>query len=243
MGVLWWTPADLEPQGVRFGFRRSTQPDSSRRPDGVAPHPRFGQRPPLCRLPPARRLQLPGAAAAAGHRDNPLLQRPTVTKVPVDGELSAHLDPDLSPSTLPRPAGWRPLFGQVDRAQGHLRNQGVGPGDLFLFFGLFSPTSRLPGGRLRYAGQRDWIHVLWGWLEGGPCRSCHRRVGGGAAMGSWGAVALGRGMAWRRRYLGPGFRSPEPIPRTRPLPAVPLVLRPPAHSVRAQRSGRTHAPR
>ena len=90
---------------------------------------------------------------------------PRVTKLPVDGGLSAHLDPDLSPSTLPRPAGWRPLFGQVDRAQGHLRNQGVGPGDLFLFFGLFSPTSRLPGGRLRYAGQRDWIHVLWGWLE------------------------------------------------------------------------------
>jgi hypothetical protein len=90
---------------------------------------------------------------------------PTVTSVPVSGTISAHLDPDLSPGTLPRSAGWRPLFGQVDRAQGHLRNQGVGPGDLFLFFGLFSPTTQLPDGRLRYAGQRDWIHVLWGWLE------------------------------------------------------------------------------
>ncbi len=51
------------------------------------------------------------------------------------------------------------------RPNGHLRNQGIGPGDLFLFFGLFSPTTQLPDGRLRFAGQRDWIHVLWGWLE------------------------------------------------------------------------------
>lgn len=29
-------------------------------------------------------------------------------------------------------------FGQVGAAQGHLRRQGVGPGDVFLFFGLFS---------------------------------------------------------------------------------------------------------
>jgi hypothetical protein len=80
-------------------------------------------------------------------------------------ELGAHLDPDLSRSTLPRPPGWRPLFGQVDRAQGHLRNQGVGPGDLFLSFGLFAETARLPSGRLRTAGRRHWIHLLWGWLE------------------------------------------------------------------------------
>jgi Nucleotide modification associated domain 3 len=90
---------------------------------------------------------------------------PTVTKVPISGTLGAQLDPDLSRWTLPRLAGWRPLFGQVDRAQSHLRNQGVGPGDLFLFFGLFSPTTQLPNGRLSYASQRDWMHVLWGWLE------------------------------------------------------------------------------
>lgn len=29
------------------------------------------------------------------------------------------------------------LFGQCDAAQSHLANQGVGPGDVFLFFGLF----------------------------------------------------------------------------------------------------------
>lgn len=32
----------------------------------------------------------------------------------------------------------RCAFGQAGAAQGHLRNQGVGPGDLFLFFGLFA---------------------------------------------------------------------------------------------------------
>lgn len=97
---------------------------------------------------------------------------PTVTRVPVSGTVGAHLDPDLGSSTLPRPTGWRPLFGQVDRAQGHLRNQRVGPGDLFLFFGLFSPTTQLPDGRLRYAGERDWIHVLWdGWRSTAWSRS------------------------------------------------------------------------
>jgi hypothetical protein len=30
------------------------------------------------------------------------------------------------------------IFGQVDAAQSHLTNQGVGAGDLFLFFGLFA---------------------------------------------------------------------------------------------------------
>jgi Nucleotide modification associated domain 3 len=90
---------------------------------------------------------------------------PTVTRVPVSGTLGAHLDPDLNRATLLRPAGWRPLFGQVDRAQGILRNQGIGPGDLFLFFGLFTQTTELPHGRLRAARRRDWIHALWGWLE------------------------------------------------------------------------------
>jgi hypothetical protein len=84
---------------------------------------------------------------------------------PVDGALSVHLDPDLHRATLSRPPGWRAAFGQVDRAQGHLRNQGVGPGDLFLFFGLFGPTTPEPGGRLRRARVRDWVHLLWGWLE------------------------------------------------------------------------------
>src|ERR1035437_653691 len=49
----------------------------------------------------------------------------------------AHLDPDLSVGSIPRADGWKPLFGQEHAAEKHLENQGVGAGDVFLFFGLF----------------------------------------------------------------------------------------------------------
>ena len=163
-----------QPAGLRLVLsRKGFDSDFGGRPSPILPD---GQ---LVSLPipdPGSDLRYADCRTSDGGSYLELLQRlgidavrysngPTVTRVPVSGTLSAHLDPDLSRGTLPRPAGWRPLFGQVDRAQGHLRNQGVGPGDLFMFFGLFSPTTQLPGGRLRYAGQRDWIHVLWGWLE------------------------------------------------------------------------------
>ncbi len=76
----------------------------------------------------------------------------------------AHLDPDLVAGCRPRPAGWRPLFGQSGAAQGHLRNQGVGPGDLFLFFGLFRWVRRTPSGLAWDPGARP-LHLLWGWLQ------------------------------------------------------------------------------
>ena len=41
----------------------------------------------------------------------------------------------------------------------HLRNQGVGAGDLFLFFGLFVPLT--PGGLRR----KEWFHSLFGYLQ------------------------------------------------------------------------------
>lgn len=72
---------------------------------------------------------------------------------------SAHLDPDLRPALVQRQCGWRPIFGQTGKAQGHLRNQKVGRGDLFVFFGLF----RRVDSRLRWTGPR--MHVLWGWMQ------------------------------------------------------------------------------
>jgi hypothetical protein len=74
----------------------------------------------------------------------------------------AHLDPDLVEASRARGPGWRPAFGQVGSAQTHLAGRGVGPGDLFLFFGWFRDTAA-SGGRLRFRG--DDQHVLWGWLE------------------------------------------------------------------------------
>lgn len=40
------------------------------------------------------------------------------------------------------------LFGQVGAAQSHLANQGVGPGDVFLFFGLFREERQPPHHRI-----------------------------------------------------------------------------------------------
>jgi hypothetical protein len=46
------------------------------------------------------------------------------------------------------------LFGQCGAAQSHLTNQGVGPGDIFLFFGLFADE---------HTGERH--HRIFGWLR------------------------------------------------------------------------------
>lgn len=76
----------------------------------------------------------------------------------------AHLDPDLNPEAVERPSGWRPLFGQVGAAAAHLEKQGVGPGDLFLFFGWFRPVA-LCAGRWRYVAGTTGVHAIWGWLQ------------------------------------------------------------------------------
>lgn len=73
----------------------------------------------------------------------------------------AHLDPDLVRDSRPRASGWRPLFGQDGSPQGHLREQGVGSGDLFLFFGLFRDVDSMG----RFIRLRKARHVIWGWLQ------------------------------------------------------------------------------
>ncbi len=76
----------------------------------------------------------------------------------------AHLDPDLVSSAYPREPGWRPLFGQVGAAQTVLARAGVGPGDLFLFFGWFRRVTR-SSTRLEYVKGAPDLHVLWGWFQ------------------------------------------------------------------------------
>jgi len=79
----------------------------------------------------------------------------------------AHVDP-----VLERPdhvelsnQRWRASLGQIGAAAGHLRNQGVGVGDLFLFYGWFRHTLEVSG-RLQYA--RDpGVHLIFGYLEVG----------------------------------------------------------------------------
>ena len=72
-----------------------------------------------------------------------------------------HLDPDIDNATLPRTAGWRGALGQVAAAQGHLENQGVQRGDLFIFWGLFREA--VNDGRWRFVGPSE--HRIWGWLQ------------------------------------------------------------------------------
>jgi Nucleotide modification associated domain 3 len=72
-----------------------------------------------------------------------------------------HLDPDIKLDSLPRQTGWRGALGQVSAAQGHLANQGIQTGDLFIFWGLFRPVEHV--GRWRFVGKPE--HRVWGWLQ------------------------------------------------------------------------------
>jgi hypothetical protein len=76
----------------------------------------------------------------------------------------AHLDPDLDFKSLQRIRGWRPIFGQANSAESHLANKGLGPGDIFLFFGLFREVERV-GSKWAYARACRPKHVIFGWLQ------------------------------------------------------------------------------
>lgn len=93
----------------------------------------------------------------------PLVEELTAGRVRADHRC--HLDPDLQIGALPRQPGWRPVFGQHDIAQWHLERQGVGPGDLFLYFGLFRAAEQLAGGTWRYVRRAPPVHRLFGWLQ------------------------------------------------------------------------------
>lgn len=76
----------------------------------------------------------------------------------------AHLDPDLMPAAYERSPQWRPVLGQHGQAQSHLIKQGVGVGDLFLFFAVFRSVECLKG-RWRFVPGSRPFHGLWGWLQ------------------------------------------------------------------------------
>lgn len=77
-----------------------------------------------------------------------------------------HLDPDLERPPRRRLSGWLPALGQTGAAQQHLARQGVGRGDVFLFFGWFREAERHRGCWRYRPGAAD-LHVLFGWLEVG----------------------------------------------------------------------------
>src|SRR5262249_20168082 len=116
-------------------------------------------------------LSRKGSDASAGGGPSPILADGGIVSLPIPDRRSriryrdivgvrdhaphrdvrAHLDPDLDPAARPRPRGWRPVFGQEGAAQTVLARAGVGPGDVFVYFGWFR------------RGRED-LHVLFGWL-------------------------------------------------------------------------------
>jgi len=76
---------------------------------------------------------------------------------------TAHLDPDLYANSLPREKGWKPLFGQEGKVLRHLQKEGVGIGDLFLFFGRFQHTI-WDGDRIAYDKSQQDVHILFGYF-------------------------------------------------------------------------------
>jgi hypothetical protein len=82
----------------------------------------------------------------------------------VSRQHRAHIDPDIFPGSLRRDEGWRPIFGQTDAAQTHLKNQNVSCGDIFLFFGLFRKVETQDS-VLGFASSCPQQHVIFGWLQ------------------------------------------------------------------------------
>ena len=87
-----------------------------------------------------------------------------LTGEPARSLQGAHLDPDIIPDLRSRLPGWRPSLGQAGQAQAHLRNEGVGEGDLFLFFGLFREVEQVAG-QWQFRQDSNPFHALWGWLQ------------------------------------------------------------------------------
>lgn len=85
-------------------------------------------------------------------------------------EVISHPDPDINYFTYPnRYPNWRGLFGQKDckkgaltvRPQSHLTDEGVGKGDIFLFFGRFRKVDE----NFRYRrGEREF-HAIYSYLQ------------------------------------------------------------------------------
>ncbi|MBW4935370.1 Nmad3 family putative nucleotide modification protein [Marinobacter sp. F4206] len=127
----------------------------------------------------------------------------------VRGGDGAHLDPDLLAGAYPREAGWRPVLGQTGSAQGHLRNQGVTAGDLFLFFGVFR-RAELRQRRWRFVPGSRPFHVLWGWLHIAEVVAIDELADGALSWARYHPHFHGQPDAGNTLYLASdGFRLPD----------------------------------
>lgn len=90
-----------------------------------------------------------------------------LTQLGIVPDQEIHLDPDLAAGALPaRPEGWKPIFGQRAASLSHLDNEGVGVGDLFLFYGWFKAIEWKHSSWVYRRDAQD-LHVIYGYLQVG----------------------------------------------------------------------------
>lgn len=89
---------------------------------------------------------------------------------------TAHHDPDLVRHSRARKPGWKAGFGQTGAALRHLQNEGVGEGDLFLFFGWFRQAEQDQAGKWQFQRKAPDLHVLFGYLEVGRIIDLNQEV-------------------------------------------------------------------
>jgi hypothetical protein len=167
---------------------------------GGAPSPIIGGRPISLPIPGSRGEQTRYDAIDLGSHVE------TATKGRLTGSDTCHDDPMF--------ADRRCWLGQTGSAQGHLRKQGVGEGDVFLFFGLFADPQtgerhhRIFGHmRIACHGDPDTVQDHESWTA--PTRS-HPHF-----AGDWGAA--------NTIYHGPGSAASHASPMLRlTRPAGPL---------------------
>lgn len=90
------------------------------------------------------------------------------------GMNSCHVDPDIRENVrIQEVKHWKPAFGQIDAAQGYLRNTAVEIGDIFLFFGRFRRI-KFDNGIYQYDKksktdfyQGNILHVIFGYMQVG----------------------------------------------------------------------------
>lgn len=83
-----------------------------------------------------------------------------------------HLDPDIREDCrIQKVPDWKPAFGQINSAQGVLKNANVEAGDIFLFFGWFRQTE-IHNGKLRFVPRSKGgfydhadMHIIYGYMQ------------------------------------------------------------------------------
>lgn len=100
-----------------------------------------------------------------------LLQELGIEKIKIRGktenltnETKCHLDPDIYKSIKNRDKDWRPLFGQMKAAAGHLLKQNASVGDIFLFFGWFKECGQV-NNKYKYKQNAKELNVIFGYLQ------------------------------------------------------------------------------